>query len=88
MRTALKAYRPLPYDGKVFIICSAERRRLLAKPGTGWPSLVPQVEFIDISASHDEFFIGALPEVGHALETILASVQPAAADQMGRAAAE
>jgi thioesterase domain-containing protein len=88
IRTALMAYRPKPHDGKVFIICSAERRRLLARPGTGWPSLAPQVEFIEISASHDEFFIGALPEVGHALETILAAIQPAAADQRERAAAE
>jgi thioesterase domain-containing protein len=88
IRTALMAYRPRPYDGKVFIICSAERRHLLAKSGTGWPSLAPQVEFIDISASHDEFFIGALPEVGQALETILAAIQPAAADQSERAAAE
>jgi thioesterase domain-containing protein len=88
IRTALKAYRPLTYDGKVFIICSAERRRLLAKPGTGWPSLAPQVEFIDISASHDEFFIGALPEVGTALAGILAAVQPALAGQAKCAAAE
>ena len=88
IRTALKAYRPLPYDGKAFIICSAERRRLLAKPGTGWPSLARQVEFIDISASHDEFFIGALPEVGAALETILAASQPDLAQQVKRAAAE
>jgi len=88
IRAALMAYRPQPYDGKVFIICSAERRHLLAKPGTGWPSLARQAEFIDIGASHDEFFIGALPEVGQALENILASLQPAAAAQREQAAAE
>ena len=90
MRAALRAYRPQPYDGKVFIICSAERRRLLAKPGTGWPSLAPQATFIDISASHDEFFIAALPEVGRALAGVLASLQPLAlaSDARKREAAE
>ena len=85
MRAALKAYRPEPYEGKVFIICSAERRRLLAKRGTGWPSLAPEAQFIDISASHDEFFIAALPEVGRALAGVLASQ---ASQALSREAAE
>ncbi len=90
IRAALKTYRPKPYDGKVFIICSAERRRLLAKPGTGWPSLAPETQFIHIGASHDEFFIAALPEVGRALAGVLASLHgPAAASpRLNRAAAE
>src|SRR5262249_21945605 len=88
MKAALKAFRPGPYDGPVFIISSAERRRLLAKPGTGWPSLAPKVQFIEVSASHDEFFIGALAEVGEAMERILASIQAAPAARPGQKAAE
>jgi thioesterase domain-containing protein/acyl carrier protein len=88
LRAALRAYRPQPYDGKVFIICSAERRRLLAKPGTGWPSLAPEVQFIDISASHDEFFIAALPEVGQALAGVMASLSPQGSQALNREAAE
>lgn len=80
VRAALRAYRPRVYDSPTFIICSAERRRLLAKPNTGWPSWAPKVKFLDISASHDEFFVGALPEVGTALEQILASIQPPQAE--------
>ena len=87
IRTALKAYRPRPYDGKVFIICSAERRRILSKPHSGWPFWARETRFITISASHDEFFIDALPEVGAALASVLASIQPAVVDQ-GREAAE
>jgi len=85
VRAALRAYRPRVYDGAAFIVCSAERRRLLAKSGTGWPSWAPKVKFFDISASHDEFFIGALPEVGAALEQILTSIQPAQPEPQARA---
>jgi thioesterase domain-containing protein/acyl carrier protein len=88
LRTALKAYRPAPYDGKLVIICSAERRRYLTNPTTGWPAIAPRVEFLEISASHDEFFLGALPEVGEAMERILAGVQPADARPLERTAAE
>ena len=88
LRAALKSYRPAPYDGRLVIICSADRRRHLTNPATGWSSIAPQAEFVEISASHDEFFLGALPEVADALERTLAAAQPAGRWSPDRAAAE
>ena len=88
LRAALKSYRPAPYDGRLVIICSADRRRHMSKPGTGWPSLAAEVEFVEISASHAEFFLGALPEVGEAMERALAAAQPANPRPLERSAAE
>jgi thioesterase domain-containing protein/acyl carrier protein len=77
IRAAFAAYRPGHYDGKVFVITSAERRRRVSKPRTGWGFWAPRTEFVTIPASHDEFFVGALPEVAGAVEQILVSLQPA-----------
>jgi acetoacetyl-CoA synthetase len=88
LRTALKAYRPRPYAGKLVILCSAERRKHLSNPATGWHSLAPQVEFIEIGTSHDEVFFGALPAVGTAIERILDEAQPASLRPLDKSAAE
>ena len=88
LTAALKAYRPRPYDGKLVILCSGERRRHLSNPAAGWAVLAPQVEFIEIGTSHDEVFFAALPEVGESVERILAGVQPASPRPLERRAAE
>jgi thioesterase domain-containing protein len=88
LREALLSYRPRPYEGKVVIICSAERRKHLSNPNTGWPTLAPRVEFIEIATSHDEVFFAALAQVGDTLERILKAVQPANRRPSERSAAE
>ncbi len=76
VRAAFRSYRPRHYDGRVFVISAAERRGRISKPGTGWGFWAPKTEFLTIPFSHDEFFVGALPEVATAMERILASLQP------------
>jgi thioesterase domain-containing protein len=88
LSAALMAYRPRPYDGRLVILCSAERRRHLSNPATGWPSLAPRVEFIEIGASHDEVFFSALSAVGQTLERILEAAQPESRRPLDRSAAE
>jgi thioesterase domain-containing protein/acyl carrier protein len=88
LTAAFKAYRPRPYAGRVVVLCSAERRRHLSDPKTGWPAIAPRTEFIEISSSHDEAFFGALPAVGETLEKILGQAQPAKSRQATRSAAE
>ncbi|HEX3064946.1 MAG TPA: alpha/beta fold hydrolase [Dongiaceae bacterium] len=73
---ALKAYRPRRYDGRVVILCSAERHRYLANAALGWRAFAPNVEFIEIGGSHDEVFIDALPALGKALDGVLVQAQP------------
>lgn len=85
---ALHAYRPKRYDGKVVILCSAERRTYLSNAPIGWHSLAPEVEFIEIGGSHDEVFFGALPAVGRTLERILKRFQPMDPLPLERVAAE
>ncbi len=87
---ALQAYRPNGYDGRVVILCSAERHRYLAKARFGWRTIAPKVQFIEIGGSHDEVFFGALPAVGQALDKVLAQAQPSVAERFAgqRAAAE
>jgi len=75
IRAAFRSYRPRHYDGKVFVISAAERRGRISKP-TGWGFWAPKTEFVTIPYSHDEFFVGALPEVATAMDQILASLQP------------
>ena len=86
IRAAFRSYRPRHYDGKVFVISAAERRRRISKPRTGWGFWAPRTEFVTIPFSHDEFFVDALPEVATAMERILASLQPV--PQLERDAAE
>ena len=86
IRAAFATHRPRHYGGKVFVITSAERRRRVSKPGTGWGFWAPRTQFVTIPASHDEFFVGALPEVAGAMEQILVSLQPA--QPLARNAAE
>ena len=88
LRAALRAYRPKRYDGKVVILCSAERRRYLSTAPIGWHSLARDVEFIEIGGSHDEVFFGALPAVGRSLEGILKRFEPAGHRPLERVAAE
>lgn len=88
IRAAFATHRPRHYDGKVYVITSAERRPRVSKPGTGWGFWAPRTEFVTIPASHDEFFVGALPEVATALDRILASLQPAPVADIKRNAAE
>ncbi len=76
LRAALLAYRPRPYEGRLVILCSAERRKHLSNPATGWPALAPRVEFVEMGGSHDEVFFGALPAVGETIERILEQAQP------------
>ncbi len=75
LAAALKAYRPRRYDGRVVILCSAERHRYLANAALGWRAFAPHVEFIEIGGSHDEVFIDALPALGKALDGVLAQAQ-------------
>jgi thioesterase domain-containing protein/acyl carrier protein len=88
LRAALLAYRPRPYEGRLAILCSAERRKHLSNPATGWPALAPRVQFIELGGSHDEVFFAALPAVGGALERILQGAQPASLRPLDRSAAE
>ena len=73
---AQRAFRPKRYDGRVVILCSAERRRSLDNATLGWRAIAPKLEIVEISGSHDEVFFGALPAVGQALDEILAGLQP------------
>jgi thioesterase domain-containing protein len=88
IRAAFRTYRPRHYDGKVFVISAAERRGRISKPKTGWGFWAPRTEFVTIPFSHDEFFVGALPEVATALDQILASLQQAPVVDINRNAAE
>jgi oxalate---CoA ligase len=88
LRAALLAYRPRPYEGRLVILCSAERRKHLSNSATGWPALAPRVEFADMGGSHDEVFFGALPTVGETIERILGEAQPASLHLLDRSAAE
>lgn len=87
IRAAFRSYRPRHYHGKVYAISAAERRGRISKPRTGWGFWAPKTEFVTIPYSHDEFFVGALPEVATAMEKILASLQPAPAADLKRDAA-
>jgi thioesterase domain-containing protein len=88
LRAALLAYRPRPYEGRLVILCSAERRKHLSNPATGWRALAPRVEFVEIGGSHDEVFFGALPAVGETIERILGQAQPENLRPLERSAAE
>jgi thioesterase domain-containing protein len=88
LKAALKAYRPRPYAGKLYILCSVERRKHLTNPATGWSSLAAEVEFVESGVSHEEVFIAAFPVVGAMIERILDAAQPAILAPIDRSAAE
>lgn len=85
---AQRLFRPQPYQGRLAILCSDERRRYLDNASRGWRAIAPQVEMVEIGGSHDEVFFGALPAVGKALDGILERLQPARQQTEHRAAAE
>ncbi len=85
---AQRAFRPQPYQGRLAILCSDERRRYLDNASRGWRAIAPQVEMVAIGGSHDEVFFGALPAVAKALDEILAGLQPPRQKAEHRAAAE
>ncbi len=85
---AQRLFRPQPYEGRLVILCSAERRRYLDNASRGWRAIAPQVEMVEIGGSHDEVFFGALPAVGQALDGILAGLQPTRQRTEHQAAAE
>lgn len=76
IRQAIKSYRPRPYDGKITIVCCANRLKCLSNPVTGWPSLAGQVEFVQAGGSHYDVFSNALPLVGATIERVVADAQP------------
>jgi len=90
LRAAFKEYRPGAYDGKVAIFCSSERRKRLSNPITGWPAIAPNTVIVGTAPTHREFFRGALPELGNAIESVLASTQPLGhgSDQRAKSAAQ
>ena len=71
VKAAVLAFRPRPYDGKLTIVCCANRLKSLSNPITGWPSLSRQVEFVEAGGSHDDVFDAALPEVGATIERVI-----------------
>ncbi len=87
LKAAQRAYRPQRYDGRVVMLCSAERRRYLDNAAIGWRAVAPRVEFVEVCASHDEMFVGVLPAAASALDRVLRQAQPAAQSER-RAAAE
>jgi hypothetical protein len=90
LQAAFKKYRPAAYDGKVAIFCSSERRKRLGNPITGWPAIAPNTVIVETAPTHREFFRGALPELGNAIESLLASTQPLGhgSSQRAKSAAE
>jgi hypothetical protein len=82
--------RPGAYDGKVAIFCSGERGKRLSNPITGWPVIAPDTVIVETAPTHREFFRGALPGFGNAIESLLASTQPLGhgSDQRAKSAAQ
>jgi Thioesterase domain/Phosphopantetheine attachment site len=71
VKAAVLAFRPRSYDGKLTIVCCANRLKSLSNPITGWPSLSRQVEFVEVGGDHDDVFNDALPEVGATIERVI-----------------
>jgi thioesterase domain-containing protein/acyl carrier protein len=72
---ALKVYRPRPYDGRVVMVCAADRRPHLSNETHGWPTIAPRIEILELAQSHRDIFYDALPALGRELQSQLDRVQ-------------
>jgi oxalate---CoA ligase len=70
-QNALTEYRPQPYDGDVYMFCSARSRKYLANPRRGWQTLARRVEFFEVGEEHEDLFYAALPNLAAALDKVL-----------------
>lgn len=53
LTSALKAYRPKPYDGPVTVVSSGELRRVYREPTLGWAEIFTgPIETIEMSGTH------------------------------------
>ena len=62
----------------------------MSNPITGWPAIAPDTVIFETAPTHREFFRGALPELGNAIESLLASTQALGhgSDQRAKSAAQ
>jgi thioesterase domain-containing protein len=67
-RAALKAYRPLPYDGKVTIFFSREHRADFESTGDRSHALASRIDIVELGTLHEHMFTTESAALGRALQ--------------------
>jgi len=67
-KAALKAYRPLPYDGPVTIFFSKEHRADFEANAGRTQALAPRIDIVELGVLHEHLFAAELNALGRALQ--------------------
>jgi len=74
IKLAVATYRPRPYAGPTLLISTRDRTEALLNPDRGYPSLVRDLEVVELDIRHGKMFKDGLPEVARAIDQFVAGL--------------